>query len=81
MFLPNVVGQSGTAIPESVLVTSPPINNSGTVANVVSTANRWGHGEGDSRFSEEVSIIDLMRGNCSRAKETILWQPILGYQW
>ena len=40
MFSPKVVGQSGTANPEFVLVTSPPMNNSGNVAIAVSSAKR-----------------------------------------
>src|SRR2546430_10690526 len=41
MLYPKVVGQSGTASAEPVLVTNPPANKSGKVATVVSRANRW----------------------------------------
>ena len=40
MLYPKVVGQSGTAKPEPVLVTNPPTNSRGKVATVVSRARR-----------------------------------------
>jgi hypothetical protein len=45
MLCPKVVGQSGTAKAEPVLVTNPPTNKSGKVASVVSRAKR-----GSQRF-------------------------------
>jgi hypothetical protein len=39
-----VSGQSGTAIPEPVDVTSPPIQIMGNVAQTNATAQRWGQG-------------------------------------
>ena len=41
MFSPNVVGQSGTAIPASVLVTIPPKPISASVIKAVAIAKRW----------------------------------------
>src|SRR5919109_125511 len=40
MLYPKVVGQSGTASAEPVLVTNPPTKSSGKVASVVSRAKR-----------------------------------------
>ena len=39
MFSPKVVGQSGTAIPASLLVTIPPNPMSASVTKAVATAN------------------------------------------
>jgi hypothetical protein len=39
-----VFGQSGTAMPAPVVVTSPPIQIIGNVAQTNATAQRWGQG-------------------------------------
>src|SRR5215468_10913626 len=49
MLYPNVVGQSGTARPAPVLVTSPPAMIRNTVATMVTTANQWAIGSVSSR--------------------------------
>jgi hypothetical protein len=45
MLCPNVFGQSGTAMPASVVVTSPPTQSNGNVAHANTTAQRCGQGE------------------------------------
>jgi hypothetical protein len=44
MLYPKVLGQSGTAIPTSLLVTKPPNPMRTNVANAVTMANRCNHG-------------------------------------
>src|SRR5947209_20605635 len=45
MFCPNVVGQSGTAMPEPVLVTRPPMKMSGSVNAATVSASLRGRAE------------------------------------
>ena len=45
MFWPKVVGQSGTASAEPVLVTRPPTKMSSMVTPAVISASLCGHGE------------------------------------
>ena len=51
MLYPNVVGQSGTAIPVPVFVTTPPTKIRRNVAAVVTTAKRCGQGCHPDRLS------------------------------
>jgi len=47
MLKPKEVGQSGTASQTPKLVTKPPINSNGNVAQARITARRCGQGEND----------------------------------
>src|SRR6185295_16772871 len=66
MLCPNVVGQSGTASADPVLVTSPPTKMSSTVTPAVSTASRCGHGLAVIASGDGAAIPMLLLSGCAR---------------
>src|SRR5213083_448965 len=73
--MPKESGQSGTASPEPVEVTSPPTKSSTKVAPAVSTAKRW-------RPVVRRSAMCSVRcgGGRLRLEPARLWQVVLGHQ-
>src|SRR5438046_3168694 len=74
---PNESGQSGTASPEPVLVTSPPTKMSASVMPASAIAKRCSHGRARAEVTVGMAVSSMCRLRAA-GQQPILRQEILG---